>query len=142
MLLRIKSLLFHLMVIGYFWAAEWYVHSLKVLLPLWLQIIVGVMYLMGLLFFLFRNDLLLFAAKEKCLVAPVWLFFLRSFAYYIIALGLPMLLVLGREEMPYFISSYLIFIYFIVLVNCVDYAFPSYERYRKLISERKYFGFL
>lgn len=136
--LVVRCFFFHLIVMGYFWIAEWYVNGLMVSLPFWLQSIIGIMYLMGLLLIIFRIDLLLFVAKGQHFVAPLWLFFLRSFVYYFVALGVPVLLLYGKERMPYFISSYLIFVYFVVLVNCVDYAFPSYGRYKRLVSARKW----
>lgn len=65
-------------------------------------------------------------------------FYARVLAYFSIIVGLPLLLAAHRESLPNFLLSYGIFMFFVVLINHVDYAFPSYKRYLRLLRDGKW----
>lgn len=138
----LQCALMHLAMIGYFWLADWYTGNLKESLPPWVQTIAGLAYLASLLSILLRVDLVAFSGdagrQPARSAAPAWLFFVRTLAYYATAVGMPVLLFLYKDGLPVFLSAYLSFVYLAVLINHVDYALPSYSRYRRLIGEGKW----
>lgn len=143
MAFALKCLLAHAVLLGYFWVEAWYTANVKASLPAWAQTAIGLTYLATLLVSFYRVDLIALARRARgsygpVATAPSWVFFFRVAAYYAVVVGLPVTLLVFKEQLPSFLLAYGAFVFLAVLVNHIDYAFPSYERYRRLTADGRW----
>lgn len=139
----LQCLLAHAALIGYFWVAGWYTANVKASLPAWAQTAIGLVYLVFLLASFYRVDLIAVSSRARgscgpVAIAPGWVFFARVAAYYGVILGLPIILLAFKEQLPMFLLAYGAFVFLAILVNHIDYALPLYGRYRRLAAEGKW----
>lgn len=143
MAFTLQCLFAHAVLLGYFWVAAWYTVNVKASLPAWAQTAIGLTYLVTLLVSFYRVDLIALARRARSsygsvATAPSWVFFLRVVAYYAVVVGLPITLLVFKEHLPGFLLAYGAFVFLAVLVNHIDYAFPSYGRYRRLTADGRW----
>lgn len=127
----------HAILLGYFWIAEYYTTRVMKGLPLPWQILIGLLYLVGLLATFIRVDLICidsrlhpsFRAHPHERLA----FSLHSLLFYLVIVGVPALLVFN-PDLQQTLKSYWAFLWIVMLVNGARYAIPSHERYLRRFS--------
>jgi hypothetical protein len=133
-----RSLVAHVALLAYFWLASFYAENFKSMLPGWAQTTIGLVYLGSLLVCLYWVDLIALKFRDPIKPTSTLLFYSRSVFYYAIILGVPAMLLFYKESAPGFLLSYGAFIFLVVLINHVDYALPSYGRYRRLFAQGRW----
>lgn len=105
---------------------------------------VGVFWV-GVVLILSRADLLVFYGCAKRFnyfggeIMGKKEFYAKTVFYYVIILGLIMVLVMASiHEFSWFVKGYLSAMLITIWLFFFDYAFPSYARYQRLISEKTY----
>lgn len=134
---RLACLFFHSCLLAYFWVADFYTVNWKGSLPVLAQTLIGGAYIVGLALTLWRLDLLTCRGDSRR-EASSTIFYLRVIFYYCFVLGLPVVALVTQPSPPHFIKAYGVFMYIVILINFVDFAFPSYRRYLKLNAENKW----
>lgn len=143
----IKAIFTHFALVVYFWIANWYSISLMNNLPMWLQVCIGIAYVVSLLVLFGRAELFEFScnsSNERRLVgySVRMVFYCKVFFWYMFVIGLPLLLLTYNAVIPKYLQAYFIFIFLMVLINSVDYSIPSYERYLRLTSTGHWGGLI
>lgn len=134
-----KYLLLHLALLGYFFAANIYSVHLMPSLPQPIQWVVGIFYLLGMLLFFLRLDLVCLDQTlnqyphPESLDKPV--FFLKVFQFYLILLGVPIFL-LNDLNLIATLRAYLVFLLIVNTINGTRYALPSYSYYLSRMEKR------
>ena len=138
-----KCLITHILLLVFFWSASWYTANVMYLVPSWGQTLIGIVYLSLLFISFYRIDLIsLRRRSENGAAAFVPMstghFYARVAGYYVVILGVPSYMLFNKESIPAFLLAYVAFVWLAILINHVDYAFPSYARYSRLAAGGKW----
>ena len=127
-----RYLAIHLILVGYLAATYAYSTHLKLSLPITIQWIVGVVNVVGLLAFFLRLDLICIDPTLNSFTHPdpfeKRAFFLKVLQFYLLLLGVPIILISGFGEYPV-VKPYLTFLLIANILGGSRYAVPSYRSY-------------